>query len=342
MASTKKRKKNPAGAGTGAFLGSILGGTAGTLLGLLVRAGNESAGTKLIYPLAYLGHVGGAAVGGHMAAANDRKQRATVGSAVGAAVFPLFGIGAAVGGWIGDKKPDRKSNPSALAMGGAAIAAVAVATLGYYGYRKLRPRLPASLGGSLPAADALEGVVVPGATLGESALMLADIRQPIALSTQSNLQGFNRVDKLMVAVPAAVSTGEPLTFAITQPSTAIFGNPGETQVSVSYSDGSTNVIALPSKAIGALVTNLEPTAARTAYELALHHIRNKGVDWSDGAQRDNATKAILKAVAPKMDWSQGLQPYTFGSLPYQVWASVQMLGTVAMQSLSNKDAMASS
>jgi len=88
------RKKN--GAGLGAFLGSLVG----SALGFGVAS----------VPLAILGSIGGGALGGHLGAPKDRRKRGSVGGAVGAAI--LGPIGAAAGGYIAGREPDRSDNPT--------------------------------------------------------------------------------------------------------------------------------------------------------------------------------------------------------------------------------------
>jgi hypothetical protein len=100
-----RRSINPTevvlGPGLGAWLGYAIGNSAGVLTALVLGAG--TLGTVLTaWTLASLG----AAAGGYLAAPEDRRRRAAIGGGVGNAVFPLLGIGAAVGGWIGGKHAD--------------------------------------------------------------------------------------------------------------------------------------------------------------------------------------------------------------------------------------------
>ncbi len=104
QANPTRRHRNPArgrkknGAGLGAFLGSMIGGA----LGLGVAS----------VPLAVLGSIGGGAIGGHLGAPKDRRRRGAIGGAAGAAV--LGPIGAAAGGYLAGREPDRKHNPNGL------------------------------------------------------------------------------------------------------------------------------------------------------------------------------------------------------------------------------------
>jgi len=89
------------GPGFGAWLGHVVGATAASLTAAV--AGVGGAGSMLFY---WTVSTLGAAVGGYMAADEDRKQRVAIGGGIGNAVLPILGIGAALGGWIGAKKPD--------------------------------------------------------------------------------------------------------------------------------------------------------------------------------------------------------------------------------------------
>lgn len=95
---------NPIGPGLGAAIGSWAGTAAATMTSLLLGFYGGAGGIVLAWTIGTLG----AAVGGNLAAEEDRKRRVAIGGAVGNALFPILGIGAAVGGWIGGKQPDPK------------------------------------------------------------------------------------------------------------------------------------------------------------------------------------------------------------------------------------------
>jgi hypothetical protein len=87
-----------------------------------------------------------------------------------------------------------------------------------------------------------------------------------------------------------------------------------------------------------LVTNLTSDTADVAYNYMLFLAAEKGMDMSNPTVRDEATQRTLSRVAPRVDWTKGLQPYTVGSPEFDVWLGVQMLGEIAYQSYWNKQA----
>lgn len=87
-----------------------------------------------------------------------------------------------------------------------------------------------------------------------------------------------------------------------------------------------------------VVTNLSPQANNMAYEYMLHLVANKGYDLSDPATRDEAVQETASKIAPRVDWTKGLQPYAYGSPEVSVWIGAPTLGEIAHQSYWNKQA----
>ncbi len=139
-----KRKRNTNGnyPGTGAFLGSIVGGIPGNLLTAL---GSPGVGGVLTST----GWIVGGGIGGHIGAKSDRKRRGAIGGAIGGIFTPL---GAALGGYIGGRKPDAKRrNPAKKwLVPGAVAGALAIGTvLGLAAGKKIKKkgtkRIPSSI-----------------------------------------------------------------------------------------------------------------------------------------------------------------------------------------------------
>jgi hypothetical protein len=284
-------------------------------------------------PVAVIGSMAGGAVGGYVGAKKDRQKRGSIGGGVGGVLGPL---GAALGGYIGGRKADpRAQNPSPMAIAlavGAGVAAVGVGYAGYKYWDKRRALGPAPDEKPASLADALQGVVGSG-TLEDAPLLVSDVVSPIALRSGDvqNPQGMSKVPALRIVVISP--EGERV---IVDPPAVIFQNDGL----IEYEDDGIDrgFVPTPQKSIAYLVTGLSPEASAQAYELALLHI-DRGVNWDDSAQRDEATAKILAAIAPKLDWSKGLKPYTYGDPAWQAWAGVQLVGAVANQSLANKRAL---
>lgn len=228
------------------------------------------------------------------------------------------------------RKKRRKKNPLSTAATVAILGAAAVAAGagGYYAYRRWGAK------GSkiqLPPAQALEDIIVLGSTIGDAPWVASDIMQPIMLSaTEPPSKEYDRAPSIIVARP-----GQPL-FEVK--GLASFGSTGPNTITIVEPNGTTLEWGTDTRAINSLVTGLSPEMTRIAYELALLHIVDKGVEWNGGTQRDAAIKDILNKIAPDVDWSQGLSPYTYGSEPWLVWTAVELLGTVANQSYFNKQA----
>lgn len=87
-----------------------------------------------------------------------------------------------------------------------------------------------------------------------------------------------------------------------------------------------------------LVTNLTPSATKKAYQYMQHWVENKGYDLSNPSMRDKAVQLTLSEIAPDVDWTQGLQPYAYGTPQVDVWLGTQMLGEMAHQSYWNQQA----
>ncbi len=325
----KRKKTNPKKnrSGLGAFIGSAVGTTPGALF--------------KSYPLSVLGSIAGGAAGGAVGAKADRKKRGAIGGALGGTLGP---IGAAIGGYVAGKKPDaKKKNPAMLTVALAVGAGVVAVGAGYGLYRVTKGRK------ALKAADkdltpeqALQGVI-GNSTLEEATFMVQDIQQPILLQTPTDPIAvddvFDRVDQIRVKIvrPAGETTiEEPAGIAL---GTAQDASLIDNEIVLFEADGDFARFTPPQKAIAYLITGLSPEAAQLAYELVNVRFYELGGDWTDMAQRDAMTQQILSAVAPKVDWTQGLKPHTYGSAAWKAWSGVQLVGTIAWQSYFNKQAL---
>lgn len=103
-----------------------------------------------------------------------------------------------------------------------------------------------------------------------------------------------------------------------------------------------DIVQLPSgnidnkDVLAQLLTNLSPQATDLVYELMLMNVATHGRDLSDPATRDQTIQEVLSAAVKKVDWTQGLMPFAFGSPEADVWVATQMLGEIAHQSFFNK------
>lgn len=88
----------------------------------------------------------------------------------------------------------------------------------------------------------------------------------------------------------------------------------------------------------ALVTDLSPEVALTAYELFLHYVANQERNLSNDQQLDKTVREVLAVTAPKVNWVKGIQNYPEGSPEFDVWMGHQLLGEIAYQSYWNKQA----
>lgn len=231
---------------------------------------------------------------------------------------------------IKKRRSKRKKNPAAMTTALVIGAGVAAAGAGYYAYKKIRKRK------MLPSV-ALADVMSEGTTVGDVPFIVGDVQQPILLrSTAQTLPSdyeYEKVPDLRIAYPGP----PPLPFAgVSFGIQPVMGQLLDNTIRLFEADGEIVTVEAPAKAISYLVTDLAPYSAQLAYELALLEVATHEVDWSDATARDNSIRKIVMKIAPKMDWSQGLSPYTYGSAPYKVWSGVQLLGTVANQSYYNK------
>lgn len=145
---------------------------------------------------------------------------------------------------------------------------------------------------------ALSGIYAPGAALGNAPLVTEDVMLPIELSFEPDIRD--------------PQTGD----IVTADSNLI-------------SDIST---------LHQVVTNLTSDGNTLAYDQMSALVAEKGVDMTDPTARDAAIQEALTVIAPEVDWSQGLQPYAFGSPEVDTWIGVQTVGEIAHQSHWNKQA----
>lgn len=145
----------------------------------------------------------------------------------------------------------------------------------------------------------LSGVYTPGSTFGNSPETVAKVMVPIELSFEPQARN--------------PQTGEitPL---------------------------GTKTISVPAQ-LGVLVTNLTPIKTVEAFGYSDDLIGTDGLNVQDAAVRDAVVQKTLQKVAPGVNWSKGLSPYTFGSSEYNVWQGVQLLAEIAHQSRMNKAAV---
>lgn len=87
-----------------------------------------------------------------------------------------------------------------------------------------------------------------------------------------------------------------------------------------------------------IVTNLKPDVAKDVYATMKNKVAEEGVDFSQGEERDKVLMEVMPQVAPGVDWSKGLMPYTYGSPEAETWIGVQLIGEAAHQSYYNKQA----
>ncbi len=210
---------------------------------------------------------------------------------------------------------------------------LAAAGGGYLLYRKYGHHLMKKL----PPDQGLAGAVEGGSTVGASAFIVGDVRQPVQLSTngQELPSGYDFVPVLHIA--SGTTTSIPMTNANFGSDAG--GNPNPTMWSGRDESGNVNSGEAQPKAIAALVTDLTADFARDVYERMLAKVAG-GLDWSDPTARDAAIQDVLQHAAPRVDWSKGLQPYVVGDAAYTAWVGTEILGAVANQSYWNKKASA--
>jgi hypothetical protein len=223
----------------------------------------------------------------------------------------------------------------ALLLGGG-LAAFGV------GYLIYQARHKAPYGQRVPPEVALQGMLSDGEILGASPYIVGDVMQPIALAISPAPSGYSQVEEIVVRAPGTLNEA-PQQLRNVDFGSGVEGVPNEMMWEGRLLDGTVVQGVAPAnadKAVASLVTNVSGDTARFLYEAALGIISKTGADWDNGGQRDAMTIQILQAVAPGVDWSQGLRPYAVGSDPYRFWIASQLIGTVAEQSLMNKRAQA--
>lgn len=229
----------------------------------------------------------------------------------------------------------REGNPPggwALWIGGG----LAAAGVGYLIYEA---RHKAPYGQQLPPGQALAGMLSPGEILGASTYVVSDVMQPIRLAVSSPApSGYGKVEEIVVRAPGTLDPS-PMQLRNVDFGSGVMGTPNDMMWEGRLIDGTVVQGVAPagaSQAIASLVTNVTGDTARFLYEAALGIISKYGADWEDGGQRDAMTIQILQAVAPGVDYSRGLAPYQRGDEASQFWTAAQLIGTVAEQSLMNK------
>lgn len=231
----------------------------------------------------------------------------------------------------------RRRNPVASTLGILGIAVVATG-VGYFGYRAYQRKHALNK----PLAESLASMLKPGATLAEVPFIVADVMQPVALTTVpiAGLSGYSLVPDIVVHAPGTLSNDEPMALRNVEFGSGAMGVPNDMMWEGRKLDGEevTGVAAEGvGQAIGSLVTNVTPDTARQIYERTLAKLAAGG-EWESG--HDAIIASILGQLAPSVDWSRGLAPYVRGDAASQVWSATQTIGAVASQSYSNKVAAA--
>ena len=232
----------------------------------------------------------------------------------------------------GRRKNPPKPNPISSAVGLLAIGAAALG-VGYVGYRAYaRKRSAKAIGGSAAASLLQEGV-----TLAAIPSIVADVQQPISLSSVSPPPGgYSLVPDLVVHAPGTMSNSTPLALRNSSFGSGPGGVPNDlmwTGRDLSGAEISGTAADGVSQAIGSLVVGVIPSVAQALYDRFVAMV-GAGQDWE--GQHDAMIATALKAVAPNVDWSKGLAPYVRGDAPSKLWSAAQAIGAVASQSLSNK------
>ncbi len=95
--------------------------------------------------------------------------------------------------------------------------------------------------------------------------------------------------------------------------------------------------SLQTEEVGQTVVDMEPEYAEVAYEYMLHLIGNQNYDiLSSPSVRDDAIGKTVALIASGCDWSEGLSPYTYGSIFQKVWTGAGTLGELAQTNLEAK------
>lgn len=204
----------------------------------------------------------------------------------------------------------RKKNPlsTAAKLGLAALGTAAVVG-GTVAYQRSQDEKAKKKKSETTKKSPLSGTYAPGATIAASGTIMKEAALPVVLNKENTARlQLRTTDGDIVDVWQTAD-----------------------EVSVATTDE-----------LGQLVTDLtadmgsERGAATKAWNMMNHLVANKGYDLENPQMRDQAVQETLAVVAPNMDWSKGLQPYTVDSPPYQVWTGVELLGTIAYQSYWNK------
>lgn len=220
---------------------------------------------------------------------------------------------------------------------GVAIAAAAVGG-GYLLHRELMGgKDPNKLTPPPPDPDiALEEHIKPGATLGESPEIMEEIVQPIYLATYDAPDPDEfaaRVSEIGVLTNTTITALDRVIFgmdtSLSEKSNTWIGWQGDQQLTGQKSP----------KAAALLVTNVTPEFMKVAWDWALYYIKADNSNWNTDAARDATVSKILTAMAPELDWSQGLQPYNAASAAWTAWTAVKLLAHVAYQSLVNSSGL---
>ncbi len=221
-----------------------------------------------------------------------------------------------------------------IAAIGLGAAAIGVGYLGYKGWQKMQRKMP--------AGPVLAGVLSAGSTLADAPNVVADVRPPVQLAMGEVPGGYTGVPTLRVLLE-----NEDGTYTAREVKNVALGM---------TSDGAVDAVALSGRmpdgtifnqrndipgggsepAVARLVTDVKGTFAHELYERMLNEIVNKKVNWDDGVARDAAIKHVLGVVVPQVDYSRGLETYSYGDAPSTAWAAAQLMGAVAHQSLMNK------
>jgi hypothetical protein len=242
----------------------------------------------------------------------------------------------------GKRRRKARRNPVSVAgtlvAVGLGAAAVAGGYVAYRGWQRVRGQMKMTPGGEIA------GLLSKGATLADSPQIVSDVRMPVQLAVSSAAipSGYTGAPTLRVLLQ-----NEDGTYTARDVANVAFGltSGGATDAVVlsgRMPDGSTfeqrNELpgGVSEPAVARLVTDVKGTLARDLYERMLAEIVTKKVDWEDPAARDASIKHVLGIVVPQVDYSRGLEPYSFGDLPSSVWSAAQLMGALAQQSMLNK------
>jgi hypothetical protein len=233
------------------------------------------------------------------------------------------------------RRNPQKNPPSTFGLIMIGLAATAV---GYFGYREIRKR-------RMQMMLSAEQVLSPGRTLADMLALgtpkVGSITQPIAMTITpiAGHTGYAVVSEIVVHAPGTLSAPEPVKLENVEFGSDAGGGFNDLAYAGRTLDGTEfNGVAPPSsdKALGALVVNVTPQFALALYEAFSKAMAKGTIKWSDGATRDDTIKKVLQNVAPKTDWSKGLEPYAYGGTESTVWNAALLMGTIADQSYWNR------